>query len=484
MKISHKHSIAIISGIVFVAFFSCSDPWENRINTTNDNLSETLGERLTDNSQTSEFGKLLIETGYNRILANSKTFTVWAPTNDAMAVIDNSILSSTALKTQFVQNHIALTAFSSVSTADTVTIQMLSNKYLDFINGSVIDDANITLADQYTSNGLYHIVDKVLAPKLNIWEYINQNTNNYTMGAYLTSLNEFNLYRSDSIAKANNPVPERYSDSLTNSYLKNVYNLNNEKNKYTFFLLENDGYNTEVEKLEPYLIKSNQDSTTTYASYFTARDLAFHKAIARENLPDTLTSVFGVKVPINIDNIVNEVHLSNGIVYIMNALDIPLETRLLTTTIEGENPSGFSQGDKRSSTFYREKEDLEGSRFSDIMVQNHGVPLFSVFYNTNNLYSTTYQVYWRAINDIQENTFQQRIRFGGVFQEDGTVTNPIAFLDYTNVEPDMYDEIYIGEFTLDQAGSLDLISLIAANSGTNGVNTLTLDYLKLVPVIK
>ncbi|MEN3323219.1 fasciclin domain-containing protein [Mariniflexile soesokkakense] len=473
----------LVASITLVAAVSCSDPWEDRSNTNDNNLKQTLSERIKNTSETSEFGKLLAETGFDNELSNSKTYTVWAPTNEAMGQVDPVLLNDLASKRLFVQNHIALTAFSSVSKKDTVTVQMLSNKYLEFKNGTVMAEANVVTADQYAANGLFHIINKALEPKSNIWQYLKGKTGSNAMSSYLLTLNEFNLYRSDSIAKANE-FHEIYADSLTNSYLTNVYNLNNEKNKYTFFLLQDDAYNSEVQKLEPYLTKSNTDSTTTYASYFTARDFAFHKAVARENLPDTLTSRFGVKVPINKANIVEEVQLSNGIVYIMSSLDVPLETRLLTTKIEGEVPTGFSRNDKRANTFYREKEDLDGVLLYDIMVQNHGVPLFAINYSANNLYSTTYKVYWRAINDIQTNTFQQSLRFGGTVMPDGTVSDPIAELPYTDVPPNTYDEIFIGEFTLNESGRLDLISLIAANTGVNGNNTLSLDYLKLVPVIK
>ncbi|HJY23473.1 MAG TPA: hypothetical protein VJ279_11330, partial [Hanamia sp.] len=65
----------------------------------------------------------------------------------------------------------------------------------------------------------------------------------------------------------------------------------------------------------------------------------------------------------------------------------------------------------------------------------------------------------------------------------GTVTNPLAFFPYTNVELNNYNEVYIGDFTLPELRDINM-TLIAANSGTNGNNTLTLDYIKLVPVIK
>ena len=480
-----KFNRGTIAGLMLIATIACSDPWEERIDSGDSNLDQTLAERLMTTTETSDFGDLLVETGFDKVLSNTKTYTVWAPTNEALASVDASALTDLASKKLFVQNHIALTAFSSVTEADTVTVQMLSEKYLEFKNGTRIADADLVTADHYAKNGLFHTISKALAPKNNIWEYVEASTSTYAMSSFLVSLDEFNLYQRDSTAKVNGEMlPGIYADSLTNSYFTNVYNLNNEKNKYTFFVLEDEAYNTEVYKLKPYLNKNNEDSTATYSSYFAVRDLAFQEAIARENLPDTLTSRFGVKIPINRDNIVEEIELSNGILYVMSDMDIPLETRLLTTKIEGEEPLGFSQGDKRANTYYREKEDPDGELFYDIMVQNHGVPLFAIYYNASNLYSTTYKVYWRAINDIQENTFQQRLRFGGTIEEDGTVTDPIATLDYTDVAPDVYDEVYIGEFTLDEAGALDLISLIAANSGSAGVNTLTLDYLKLVPVIK
>lgn len=466
----------LFASITLVTAVSCTDPWDDRNNTNDKNLTQTLSERIKNTSETSEFGKLLAETGFDNELSNSKTYTVWAPTNEAMSQVDPTLLSDLASKRLFVQNHIALTAYSSVNEKDTVTVQMLSNKYLEFKNGTVMADANIVTADEYASNGLFHVISKALEPKSNIWQYLKSKIGSNAMSTYLSTLDEFNLYTSDSIAKTNE-FHELYADSLTNSFLTNVYNLNNEKNKYTFFLLEDDAYSSEVQKLEPYLIKSNQDSTKTYASYFTVRDFAFHKAIAREKLPDTLTSRFGVKVPINKANIVEEVQLSNGIVYIMNSLDVPLETRLLTTQIEGEKPRGFSQNDKRANTFYREKEDSNGVLFYDIMVQNHSTALFAINYSATNLYSTTYKVYWRAVNDIQENTYQQRLRIGDAI-------DPIALLPYTDVAPNVYDEIYIGDFALDESGSLGLISLIAANTSVNGNNTLSLDYLKLVPVIK
>ncbi|GGF78440.1 fasciclin domain-containing protein [Wenyingzhuangia marina] len=476
---------------------SCSDPWDDRSEIKDKNLSDNLTERISMTSETSEFSKLLKETGMDKILSSSKTFTVWAPTNEAIGQVDPNLLSDKESKTLFVQNHIALTAFSTVSEMDTVNVQMLSNKYFDFLeNGTVINDSGVLKADQYASNGLLHIIDKAIIPRKNIWEYIKSLEGTNKMADYLLSLDEFNIYhRADSIAKATDsianiaPLTGVFSDSLSNSYLKNVFNLNNEKNKYTFFLLEDAAFDAEVAKLEPYLIKGTVDSTAIYASYFNVRDLAFYKAIDQQKLPSFLTSQFEVEVPIDQSKIVEQIDLSNGVVYVMSSMDIPLTKRLVPTIIEGENRSYVLQQYPRSSLYTREKEDLTGEPFIDFMMQNHGIPQLRVVYTANDLYTTEYKVYWRAINDIQTNTFQQKLSFGGALavndQGERSIVDEWAETPYVDVAPNIYNEVEVGGFELFIApGGQTLVSLIAANNGTNGNNTITLDYLKLVPVIK
>ncbi|MGY5354485.1 fasciclin domain-containing protein [Wenyingzhuangia sp. IMCC45467] len=476
---------------------SCSDPWDDRSEIKDQNLSENLTERISKTSETSEFSKLLKETGMDKTLSSSKTYTVWAPTNEAINQVDPSLLSDMESKTLFVQNHIALTAFSTVSEMDTVNVQMLSNKYFDFLeNGTVINDSGVLKADQYASNGLLHVIDKAIIPRKNIWQYIKSLKGSNKMADYLLSLDEFNIYhRPDSIAKSRDsianiaPLTGIYSDSLSNSYLKNVFNLNNERNKYTFFLLEDAAFDAEVAKLEPYQTKGTADSTAIYASYFNVRDLAFYKAVAKEKLPTILTSQFEVEVPINIANISETINLSNGVVHVMSAIDIPLTTRLRPIKVEGEFYNTIFPRPSNESIFTREKEDLIGEPFIDFMIQNHGIPELTIVYTANDLHTTEYKVYWRAINDIQTNTFQQKLRIGGNLEVDdqGELSIQGDFVDvpYADVAPNVYDEVEVGTFELISAtsGSVN-VSLISANTGTNGNNTLTLDYLKLVPVIK
>lgn len=482
LKLNYKKLLACV---LTIALVSCANPWEDRQDNGDANLSVSLDEAITNTAEVSQFGALLAQTGYDKILAASKTYTVFAPTNEAIAQLDPSILNDPEALSFYVSNHIALTAYSSVRDADKVKIKMLSGKYLEFKGTALISDANIVTADHYAANGVFHVINKALVPKSNIWEYIKDQAGSSKMSDYLLSLNELSIYASDDVAKVN-AVPGALADSLSNSFLKNVYNLNNEKNSYTLFLMEDDGYTAEVDKLKPYLIKSNADSTARYASYFTLRDMVFPKAYQRNELPELLTSRFGVNVAIDQTEIVGEpIVLSNGIVYRVRRVNVSLANRLVTTKIEGENNYASSV---RSKVFYRDKKypsGPSGNYFKDIMVQNSAYTFFQLDYSAKDLYSTTYKVYWRAINDVQTTTFQQRLVVGLVKRDNILYFNE-SIKDFLpkNVPFGDYNEVYLGEFTLTNARDIDKISLVGANSTANGVNTMSLDYLKFVPVVK
>jgi uncharacterized surface protein with fasciclin (FAS1) repeats len=476
--------------LLTIALVSCSSPWDDRENNGDASLDVTLNEAIVNTSEVSQFGKLLVQTGYDKVLADSKTYTVFAPTNEAMAKVDTGILNNAEALNKFVANHIALTSFSSIRKVDQEKIQMLSDKFLTFKGSTTIDDATIVTADHYAANGVFHIINKALTPKLNIWEYVNAHTSTSAMSADLVFLKEFSIYKEDDDAKKNAPAGF-LADSLSNSYLRNVYNLNNEKNSYTLFLMEDDGYNDEVTKMKPYLIKKSNDpktdSTAIYSEYFTVRDMAFPKAYTKEALPEKLTSRFGVQFDVDKTQIVGEpIQLSNGIIYIMKKVDVTLKKRLVPTIIQGENNTGYFNG-SRSKISYRDKKEPNPpfGLYYDIVVPNPGSASFTLNYNAKDLYSTTYKVSWRAINDFQTTAFQQQLRIGGKITTVGTtntITDVIKYFPLTNVQVNYYQEVELaGDFKLDQAGNIDLISLVANTATTS---PLSLDYLKFVPVVK
>ncbi|PXY43113.1 fasciclin domain-containing protein [Flavobacterium hydrophilum] len=474
--------------ILTIGLVSCSSPWDDKEGNGDVNLNVTLNEAISTTSETAEFGKLLTQTGYDKILAASKTYTVFVPTNEALKAVSTTILNNPEALKKFVENHIALSSYSSVRNTAEERIKMLSDKYLTFKGSTTIGDATIVAANHYAANGVFHIVNKALAPKLNIWEYVTSQGGTSAMSNYLLSLKEFSIYNADAIAKST-AVPGFLADSLSNSYLKNVYNLNNEKNSYTLFLMEDGGYDAEVTKMKPYLNKTSNnpaiDSTAIYSKYFTVRDMAFPKAYTKDQLPATLTSRFGVEFDVDKTQIVGEpIVLSNGIVYIMKKVDVKLKKRLVTTIIQGEKNWGYYG--VRSRMLYRDKKGptsplYPDGLYNDLMVELPNLTKFTLFYQANDMFSVKYKIYWRAINDRTANLFEQQLAIGGKINttitgfpvENITKTFPIVI-----VPLNYYEEVYIGDFQYTNAGYSGLISLIG---GSKATSALTLDYLKFVP---
>jgi hypothetical protein len=481
LKINYK---GLFAGILAMALLSCSNLGDDLKNNGDSNLDADLSEAIANTAEVSKFNELLTKTGYDKVLSESKTYTVFAPTNQAMSLVDPAILNDPEKLLFFVQNHIALTSYSSVREQAAVKIKMLSNKYLVFTGSTLIDDATLITADKYAANGIFHIVNRALIPKQNIWQYINDQGATSAMSIYLLSLKELNIYKSDADSKKD-AIPGKYADSLTNSYLKNVYNLNNEDRSYTLFLMEDDGYNSEVDKLKPYLNKTTSDSTMTYSRYFTVRDMVFPKSYKPNELPNQLTSRFGVTVPIDKTQIVGEpIILSNGIIYRMKKVDVPLSNRLVTHKIEGENNTSYSPvlSSIGSKIFYREKKDLFGSSFMDIVVYDTKGTTVNLNYTAHDFYSTKYQVYWRAINADLPNQGIPVVFKQGLSLIRGTKT--IQAFPLTDVQIKNYEDVLLGEFTLESAGDIDKIVLISNSATISGKYSLALDYLKFVPVIQ
>lgn len=469
---------------ICLAVYGCSDSLDEHVEVTDENLKNSLTEKIAAAEELSEFSALLVETGYDEILDQSKSYTVWVPDNQAMSQVPSELLNDPEQLQRFVANHIALSAYTTDMVKDSLSVQMLTEKYANFLPGYSIAGVNIETADQYAANGVYHTIDGNLAPQYNLWEYIIANPGDHEQNIFIESLSNFDLFQVEQELVETELENER--DTLANEMLR-TYDMKNEQESYTYFVMTDEGFGQETQQLMPLSKKGSQDSTQMLAQYNVVKDLVFEGSYTLETLPDTLTSIHGVKVPVNKEDIIgNPVQLSNGVVYTFGRVQVALQDKLVGVKIEGEDPWGFSHN-RDVNVFYRERSDPSGEYFEDLVVREHGVANFAVHYKASRLYSTTYKVYFRAVNDF-EAAFNQRVRIGGryVELEDGSMelVDVINENPSVTINPNVYEEIYAGEFTLEEAGDIDMISLIAENTTSNALNPLSLDYMILVPVIE
>lgn len=455
---------------------SCKNAMDEHLEVTNIDNTKDLVQKINEQSNLSKFAEFVKSTGYDKILASSQSFTVWAPSNTALASLDAAIVSDPVKLKDFVANHVSLTSIApSKGLTDTIKVNLQNGKFATVV-GATFEEAAIVGAGQFVKNGALYTIDKPVPTKLNVWDYMLTSTDAPLQTNYISNLSAMVIdtanatiigYNANStpIFAPNPPMVSR------NSYWNSVADLRVENQQYTFFMLQDAGFTSEAAKLSPYY--------PNFTFFSVVRDLAVKGLYTIDKLPDTLISTRGVKIPINKLNIQKSYRASNGIVHVVSALPFRLKDKVPVVKIEGERPSSF-RSDKSGNTFYRTKLDNNGVLYKDIEVYDHGQSDYYINYLYSQLPVVKYKVYARVImgaaGDAQVANFTQRYQ----------IYNPTTLVFDTfatqTVTPLNYNEVLLGEYTPQQLGLLQL-RLLSASSSSKNVSTLILDYLKFEPVL-
>jgi hypothetical protein len=292
-----------------------------------------------------------------------------------------------------------------------------------------------------------------------------------------------------------------------NSFQTKVHDLSAEDSLFTYVLLTNDGFNQAKNRQIPFFKSADPAVSDSNASWNVVKDLAFKGLYVPGNLPDSLVSVSGVHVHINANDIRQVQMLSNGIVYIVDSVSCPLNEKIPVCMVQGENPIMFSDFSASflSKVFYRQRmNDSTHRQFTDIYLNlgSRGADAYAD-YATHNLYTTKYKVYWVALNDFTESgvaddsygtrdPLPQILEIGPYSDTSFAATFSIE----SDIRPNDYSEVYLGEYTNDSYNRL-LQAPWGAQAGYSGgtrlrikspsdvpsgvPHNLTVDYIKLVP---
>lgn len=518
-----KNKYLLVFLIIAVAFSACKKQWDDRTEITNQQLDKTLMQQIQENSNLSTFAGYLTKIGYDKLLSTSKTYTVWAPDNQALQTMDAAIVADTAKLRLFVANHIANQVYLTANAQPSLKIRTLNGKNVTF-TATTVEEATVTSANQYVNNGVVHVINKALAPKLNIYEYVKSLT---TVGA----LHKAYLLRQDTSFVDTSKATVASIDPKTgkpilvtgtgvvnqNKYFNRVANLAAEDSTYTYFVLTDDAYNTERNKVSRFFATVTNSTDTTMnilAAFNVLKDAAVRGVVTPEQLAaGTLKSVLGVTLPaINSSAIVQSYKASNGMVYVVNSMNFALAEKIRPITIQGELPSFFQRTDTRGNIQYRIKKDPLGVEFRDLLVSGSNLPAaYFVAYKLSNLYTCQYKVSWRAINDIPYvaptggtlPTVTQRLAFGpitGVVSGTTTTYSFAVAFPYVNTSsaalPVNYNEVVLngatgantnisstgGTLNVLKYGSINMYAQ-GANVTTLNLNVVALDYVTLTPIL-
>jgi hypothetical protein len=465
---------------------SCTDQWKDHIGDVGS--QKNLYEVVQENPRFSVFANLLEQSGYAEDLKASKNYTLIIPTNEAInAIMADYNFGDTSVLRSFVGYHIINSIYSVNETADTVLAKNFRNKYVEFLNGT-FDEISPVESNLVAGNGVYHIVETPLRPLLHIFDFV---TTRYGDTEQAQAIMSF-----DTLDIANGVEITRYHPSW-NSQVRSY--MTREDMKFTYFVVDDDYYLEEYDKLSPYYHTGyaedgyRPDSTTTF---FTKKALLQDFIVTGEHgehdLAHELFSVAETKFSVDPADIIAVHKVSNGRVYRVKRLNFALTDQIKELKVLGVEPKGFKQDDKEDNIYYRNKRDQNGELYDDIEIYGHNVTAFYAKYHLDNANVVKYKVYGRAImgliGDPQVTIFTQYVHFfdptlSAVNEPDlykRPVVNNIDVNDTRmifTVEPLRHDEVYLGEVTQDEFGRLPLLVM------SEGTGPIILEYLRFVPIL-
>ncbi|MBL7739936.1 MAG: fasciclin domain-containing protein [Chitinophagaceae bacterium] len=478
MMCRYRNWIICLSGAFTLFVTGCKKQTDDHNAITDDALKNNLFELISANPDLSTFTNYLKQTGYDQVLASSRNYTAFAPTNTVLATLDPAISGNADKLKKFIANHLAGQLYYTTTVTTAARILMQGGKYNNML-GSKIGEANITGKDKYASNGVLQVIDKLLPALDNCWEFLNNSPlapvkqKNFMLSLFRNVFDTTNAVVIGVNPVTGDPIYQPGTDSVyTNLFWNSVHDLRDESKEFTLFMLTDAAWDAEVNKYKLYYVTGTADSTTNAASWSVVKDFATDKVYDPASIPDTVLSKFGTKVPVSASAIMQTIKTSNGIIYILNQADVQPFSKFKPYLIQAESYAATSH-DRRGNTYFRDRfNTVTGKDFTDVLVLGHGVALFNIRYDIREVPSIKYKAYWVAVNDFQTATFTQKLGIG-------TATS--TTFGYTTVALNNFNEVYIGEFTMSQYRPLFNIYLTAANSTTAAANPLVCDYIRLEP---
>jgi uncharacterized surface protein with fasciclin (FAS1) repeats len=487
MKIFTKQGTIFMLFVIIGFVVSCQDKWEDHTSSMDSDSNKNLFEVINEGAEYSRFADLLNKSGYADVLKSSKNFTLILPNNAAIAAAAATVdfNDSLALRS-FVGYHIINSIYPVNNGPDTIRAKNLRGKYVDFVNGN-FNNINPGISNQATQNGVYHVVNQALTPYKNIYQFL--------LDFDEASLQKNALLSFDTAKVVGDTTLIFRSPAFVGNVLQPMLN---ERQKYTYFVLKDDFFLNEYDKLKPYYQTSylatglRPDSTTEFFTKLNMlHDLIVPGDFSEDQLSQELTSISGFKFQVDKSKIISSHLASNGRVYYVSSIPYQLANQIREFKVLGNLPRSFIAGYNSANIYYRNKRDLTGEFYNDIEIYDHRIREFYVNYINRGSYKVKYKVYGRAISgltgDPQTVAFTQYVQFynpltklfnKNVTNDQGGTVNRFTYV----VSPRNHIEVYLGEYEKEEFGNLEL-RLQSGTSVTINESTLILEYLRFEPVL-
>lgn len=452
-----KNSLVLILALTAFTLAGC-DAWEDVNQFESGDRSKPLSALVAANPDLSTFAQVLDITGYADDLSSDVSYTVFAPSNSALATID---LADTAALRVMVQNHLSYKLVYADKEGNFVAskMQMLSQKLVSMVN-NLVSGVQVSRWNIASKNGVLHVVDGIIEERMNIWEYLQTQAGN-PMVDMITSFNQRVMDKDRSVRIGVDSEGRSVYDtvwSYSNPYLMAVP-LDNEMVTSTFLLLDEGALTAlQTKYLKYFKQKDSLQTLSDILQEITTDMVLQYTAI---NNDGRYINTSGVLVDVNVADIADSYKASNGIVYKLTAADVKMyQNKIKPLVIEAEDfvASWPDAWQKRSRTWasggydmvlksrtrhsydwteYVPIDTLQSIAGSDSIVYDTVVHKvnnsFNLTYRSNEwpgantlgepnayiaykpqMYSTAYKIFWKAYDD---NSWISHIDSRGVAME-------------------------------------------------------------------
>lgn len=364
--INIKRYSYILALTALVGFGSCSE-WDDHYEGKNnaDTSSLNLYEALSQNSETSTFAHILAKAGYDKILASSQTYTVFAPDNEALSGFDTN--DEEAVK-RLVSNHIARYTIPT-STDSQEGVRMLNGKIYYFDNAGSFEGCQLEGANERTANGIIHQLKAQIPYAQNLYEYIKDTPNTSKLYEFIHRFDETKFDEENSteidIDEQGRPIYDSIMVSYNNLLEHKIYGLGHiakEDSAYTMLIPNNDAWNAAYQRIAPYykvydadahIADSIQDVRTGLAI---VSDLIYRGKMASPATKDSLISTSGSVIhhPANLFAGAESHKASNGYFFTVGNLAYDnTETYNKLISVEAEEQKGRTYNNGTTSLYTR-----------------------------------------------------------------------------------------------------------------------------------
>ena len=258
----------MVAGCMLAAT-SCSDFSDyNAIDASaHPSADKTLWENIKANANLSDFAQVLEKVGYDKVLNESHTYTVWAPVNDSFDKDSLLSLSDSKIIKEFVKNMVADYAHQETDINDT-TVFMLNEKLLKFhgkntsnmtFDGQpLIANSELSAYNYPSTNGILYTISNPSTFRYNGYEIITDAKDkaskfyDMVMKYQTVTLDEKNSVKGEIVNGL-----QVYDDSVLivrNSLIENTLRskLTNEDSLYTVLIPNDEAWDEAYNRIAKY----------------------------------------------------------------------------------------------------------------------------------------------------------------------------------------------------------------------------------------